>query len=65
MPRHGRETQAMKEPTEEKVPTSEQLENCLRVIDRDAARKGLVRTPIKLGEDSEGNAIGIIVWRKP
>ena len=55
----------MKEPTEEKVPTPEQLESFLGVIDRDAAQKGLVRTPIKLGEDSEGNAIGIIVWSKP
>jgi hypothetical protein len=55
----------MKESTEKKVPTPEQLENFLRVIDRDAAQKGLVRTPIKLGEDSEGNAFGIIVWGKP
>jgi hypothetical protein len=38
-----REAQAMKEPTE-KVPTPEQLESCLRMIDRSAAREGLVRT---------------------
>jgi len=65
MPRHGHENQTMKESTEEKVPTPEQLENFLRVIDRDAAREGRVRTPIKLGEDSAGNAFGIIVWGKP
>jgi GTP cyclohydrolase I len=64
MPRHGREAQAKKEPAKEKVPTPEQLESFLRIIDRDAAREGLVRTPIKLGEDSDGNAFGIIVWGK-
>jgi hypothetical protein len=45
--------------------TAERLESFLRVIDRDAAREGLVRTPIKLGEDSDGSALGIIAWRKP
>jgi hypothetical protein len=64
MPKSNKELE-MTLPDASDTCTAERLDSFLRVMDRNAAREGLVRTPIKLGEDSDGNAFGIIVWRKP
>jgi len=48
---------------EERVATPEELERFLGIADKSVPN--LKRTVIKLGEDDEGNPLGVIVWGKP